>query len=103
MNIVPDGGGFLRRNAALHDLLELARRTVVDGRFTDEEAESFREWLGRNPGGVPGAEALVRVLRRVFRDDEVSEAEREALLDALREITGEGPDALPDSYGKLGS
>ncbi len=56
------GGGMLRRNRALTELLQLARRVIADGVVTSHEATAFRYWLETNPdmAGVWPVDTLTR-------------------------------------------
>ena len=95
--------GMLRRNQALQELLELARTVVADGVITKIEAEAFRHWVDTHPdmSGVWPVGTVTRALKRVFADGELSEREREELLEILEDLAGEGKGANPEEWGKL--
>ena len=92
--------GILRRNQALRELLELAQTVVADGVITKIEAEAFRDWVDTNldMSGVWPVGIVTRALKRVFADGEVSEREREELLE---DLAGEGKGANPEEWDKL--
>ncbi len=98
--------GMLRRNQALQDLLELARTVVADGVITKIDAEAFRYWVDTHPdmSGVWPVGTVTRALKRVFADGELSEREREELLELLElleDVAGKGEGANPEDWGKL--
>ena len=97
------GGGMLRRNRALTELLQLARRVIADGVVTDHEATTFKYWLETNPdmAGVWPDDTLTRRLRAIFGSGELSADDRVELLKLLEDVTGEGSGARPEEWGKL--
>lgn len=94
---------MLRRNRALAELLDLARRVIADGVVTRHEATAFRYWLDTNPdmAGVFPVDTLTAMLRRVFGRGELSDDDRHELLRMLEDVTGEGAHAPPEEWGKL--
>ncbi len=97
------GGGMLRRNRALADLLQLARRVIADGVVTSHEATAFKYWLETNPdmAGVWPVDTLTRRLSSIFGSGELSPEDRAELLRLLEDVTGEGSGARPEEWGKL--
>ena len=97
------GGGMLRRNRALAELLQLARRVIADGVVTSHEATAFKYWLETNPdmAGVWPVDVLTHRLSRIFGSGELSPEDRAELLQLLEEVTGEGSGARPEEWGKL--
>ncbi len=97
------GGGMLRRNRALAELLRLARRVIADGVVTSHEATAFKYWLETNPdmAGVWPVDTLTRRLSRIFGSGDLSPEDRVKLLQLLEEVTGEGTGARPEEWGKL--
>ena len=97
------GGGMLRRNRALAELMELARRVIADGVITQHEATAFKYWLETNPdmAGVWPVDSLTRNLEHVFGSGELSPEDRKELLQLLKDVAGEGSGARPEEWGKL--
>lgn len=97
------GGGMLRRNRALEELLRLARKVIADGRVSEREAALFRRWMDAHPQllGVKAVDDLARILRRIFDDGRVDPEERKELLQVLETVAGEGERAPDDKFGKL--
>ena len=97
------GGGMLRRNRALEELLQLAREVISDGRVSEREAAIFRRWVKAHPGmlGVKVVDDLARILQRIFADGRVEPEERRELLEVLEAVAGEGGGAPDDGFGKL--
>ena len=97
------GGGMLRRNRALAELLRLARRVIADGVVTSHEATAFQYWLETNPdmAGVWPVDTLTRRLSEIFGSGELGPEDRVELLHLLEDATGEGPGARPEEWGKL--
>lgn len=108
----PDGGDdepvvdgeVLRRNRALREMLDLARRIVADHRVTGEDEERLRRWLEENEElvGVWPADELIRRLRRIFADGYVDPEEEEALVSFLRDVVGEDASGAPRYSTKIG-
>lgn len=94
---------MLRRNRALTELLQLARRVIADGVVTSHEATAFRYWLETNPdmAGVWPVDMLTHRLGRIFGSGELSPDDRAELLQLLEDMTGEGSGARPEEWGKL--
>ena len=97
------GGGMLRRNRALTELLRLARRVIADGVVTSHEATAFKYWLETNPdmAGVWPVDTLARRLSQIFGSGALSPEDRDELLQLLEDVTGEGTGARPEEWGKL--
>ncbi len=94
---------MLRRNRALTELLQLARRVIADGVVTDHEATAFKYWLETNPdmAGVWPVDTLTESLRRIFGSGKLSADDRTELLKLLEDVTGEGSGAKPEEWGEL--
>ena len=97
------GGGMLRRNRALTELLELARRLIADGVITRHEATAFKYWVESNPdmAGVWPVDTLTRRLSHIFTSGELTPENRVELLQLLEDVTGEGSGAQPEEWGEL--
>lgn len=94
---------ILRRNRALQELLELARKVVADGVVTEQEAEALRYWVESNPdmAGVWPVGIVVDGLKRGFANGKMDEADRNELLNLIKDVAGEGTGAKPEEWGKL--
>ncbi len=94
---------MLRRNRALAELLQLARRVIADGVVTDHEATAFKYWLETNPdmAGVWPVDTLTRHLGAIFGSGKLGADDRMELLKLLEDVTGEGSEAPPEEWGKL--
>lgn len=81
----------LRRSRALHEILQLARKVVEDRAISDEEAQTLREWVERNPDmiGVWPVDTLIGTLRSIFADGQLSDDGRARLLKLLSDMSGE--------------
>lgn len=80
-----------RRTArAVHEMIGLVQRVILDGEVTPAEAEFLAAWMKANPEVVnswPGS-ALAQRLGRIFADGRIDDDEREDLLFFLHELTG---------------
>lgn len=88
-----------RRTArAVHEMIGLVQRVILDGEVTPAEAEYLVAWMKANPEAInswPGS-ALAQRLGRIFTDGKIDDDEREDLLFFLHELTGTPPGAGAD-------
>lgn len=89
--------GILRRNRALRELLDLARRVVADGVVTEMEAEALRYWVEANPDmtGVWPVGIVMRGLKRGFASGRLDDNDKNELLRLFEDVVGEGTDTGP--------
>jgi len=81
---------IMRRSDALQEMMRLARSIASDGEVTDIEAKVFHAWIERNPDvkGIVAVDEIVGILRNVFADGRLSDAERSQLVTLLEEFGG---------------
>jgi NAD-dependent DNA ligase len=74
-------------------MLGLVRGMMADGRVSDEEIESVRQWLAQNAdvAHVWPINVLAERITRIFSDGVVDEIERAELFHLLQQTTGDGP------------
>lgn len=80
--------GVMRRNAALREMMGLARAIVEDGLVSDAEANGLRAWIESHPDvvGLPQVDQLVGILTNVLDDGRISDEERNLLAEAFEQF-----------------
>ncbi len=80
----------LRRSNALQEMLRLARSIVADDDVSEPEARAFQSWIDQHPDmlGVWPVTEMTGILRNVFDDGRLTDAEREELRSILHRVAG---------------
>lgn len=80
----------MARNDALREMMRLARAIVANGEVSDSEAKGFYAWIEANPHvrGLPAVDEILGILTNAFADGELSDAEREELVQLLERFGG---------------
>jgi hypothetical protein len=87
-----------RADRAVNEMLGLVRGVIADGRVSDAEIESVRQWLVQNAevAHVWPISVLAERIARIFSDGVVDKVERSELLRLFQQTTGAGP-SVPGS------
>ena len=90
-----------RADRDVSELLGLAKGLIADSELRDSEVAALQEWLSSHADacGLWPVNVLSRRLRRILADGLIEGEERAELMDMLRQVTGERPDASTAMHG----
>lgn len=81
----------LRAERGIDEMLGICKGLICDGVLVKTEADFLKAWMEQNPDAVkrfPGS-VLYDRLQRIYRDNVVTDEEREDLKQLLQRLTGE--------------